>query len=259
MTARSPLPPSWELPVEIRARFGERTGKQRCMVEVDHLLLVLHAPPQADEMERRGRFYWRKPDGSWQSSETSGGASTVGKHLDEFQVQLEKIDRKLDGATLARDYFAVMSHLAPLLRTARHLHSTLQEARTAIASAELITLRDRAYEIERTAELLYEDAKNGLDFATARRAEQQAEASHRMEVAAHRLNLLAAFFFPLATLSTVFGVNLLHGFEQLEPPLPFLTFVAIGTLLGCILTLFVLWNMPTAEKLAKQDPYMKKL
>jgi CorA-like Mg2+ transporter protein len=259
MPAKSPLPPQWELPVEIRARFGERAGKQRCMVEDDHLLLVLHAPPKADENERVARFYWRKPDGTWLSNETSGGAATIGKHLDEFQALLEKIDRTVDSATLARDYFAVMSHLAPLLRSARNLHATLQEARTAIATPELITWRDRAYENERTAELLYEDAKNGLDFATARRAEQQSEASHRMEVAAHRLNLLAAFFFPLATLTSVFGVNLLHGFELMEPPIPFLTLIGVGVLLGMLLTIFVSWNMPTAEKLAKSDPYQKRL
>ncbi len=145
-------------------------------------------------MERRGRFYWRKPDGSWQASESSGGASTVGKHLDEFQVQLEKIDRKLDGATLARDYFAVMSHLSPLLRTARHLHSALQEARTAIASPELITCRAGHMKSNVLLNCCTKTPKMASILPPRATAEQQAEASHRMEVAAHRLNLLAAFF-----------------------------------------------------------------
>jgi hypothetical protein len=257
--AKSPLPPSWELPAEIRSRLGEKVGRQRAMSADGHLLLVLHAPPKADENERVGRFYWRKPDGTWQSTETSGGASTVGKHLEEFAQRLELLDRKVDEATLARDYFAVMSHLSPLLRAARNLYQTLQDAREmADNNAEVITLRDRAYEIERYAELLYEDAKNGLDFAVARRAEEHAAASHRMETAAHRLNLLAAFFFPLATLSAIFGVNMVHGFEQSNPPWTFATLIGVGVVLGLALTVFISTNMPSVER-PRQGPYEKRV
>ena len=71
---KSPLPPSWELPAEIRSRLGEKLGRQRAMSAAGHLLLILHAPPRADENERLGHVYWRKPDGTWQSTETSGGA-----------------------------------------------------------------------------------------------------------------------------------------------------------------------------------------
>jgi hypothetical protein len=259
MPAKSPLPASWDLPVDIRERFGEKAGRQRCMLEAGHLVLVLHAPPKADENERIARFYWRKPDGSWVSNESAGGANTVMKHLDEFSQLLEKIDKAVDAALFARDYFAVMSHLSPLLRSARNLHKTLQSARELLDSPEIITWRDRAYEIERLAELLYEDAKNGLDFATARRAEEQALASHRMEVAAHRLNMLAAFFFPLATISTILGVNLLHGYETEPAPLPFLIFLGAGTLLGIILSWFVSFNISSPEQVIKRDPYQKKI
>ena len=61
--------------------------------------------------------------------------------------------------------------------------------------------------------LLYNEARNSLDFSIARRGEEQARSSHRMAVSAHRLNLLAAFFFPIATLTALFGVNLRHGLE----------------------------------------------
>jgi hypothetical protein len=257
---KSPLPPAWELPPEIRTRLGEKLGRQRAMFSAGHLLLILHAPPRADENERIGHVYWRKPDGTWQSSETSGGANTVVKHLEEFARRLEQLDRAVDDATLARDYFAVMSHLSPLVRTVRNLHKTLQEARELIANdPELITLRDRAYELERLSELLYEDAKNGLDFAVAKRAEEQSAASHRMEIASHRLNMLAAFFFPLATLSAVLGVNLTHPFESKEhAPWPFLIFVATGTLLGLVLTACMSIAMPSADK-PKKDPYEKRI
>src|SRR5688572_19977866 len=244
---KSPLPPSWELPAEIRARMGEKLGRQRAMFAAGHLLLILHAPPRADENERLGHVYWRKPDGTWHSTETSGGANTAGKHIEEFAKRLEQLDRAVDEATMARDYFAVMSHLSPLVRTVRNLHKTLQEARELIANdPEIITLRDRAYELERLSELLYEDAKNGLDFAVAKRAEEQSAASHRMEVASHRLNMLAAFFFPLATLSAILGVNLAHGLEAKEyAPWPFWIFVASGTLMGVLLTLFMSVGMPS--------------
>jgi hypothetical protein len=257
---KSPLPPSWDLPQEIRTRLGEKLGRQRAMSAAGHLLLILHAPPRADENERVGRAYWRKPDGTWQSSETAGGANTVAKHLEEFARRLEQLDHSVDAAVLARDYFAVMSQLSPLVRTVRNLHKTLQEARELIAAdPEIITLRDRAYELERLSELLYEDAKNGLDFAVARRAEEQSAASHRMEVASHRLNMLVAFFFPLATLSAILGVNLIHGYESQEnAPWPFLIFVATGTLLGLLLTAFISMGMPTNEK-PKKDPYEKRI
>jgi hypothetical protein len=253
MTFKSPLSPTWDVPAEIRARFGEKLGRQRAMAAEGHLLLILHAAPRADENERQGRLYWRKPGGEWQSSETAGGAHTLARHIDEYAKRLEAIDRSLDGSELAADYFAVMSQLAPLVRSARNLHKTLQEAREFVpADAELITLRDRAYEMERFAELLYEDAKNGLEFAVARRAEEQTEAGHRMAASAHRLNLMAAFFFPLATLSTIFGANLVHGLENYQAPWTFLSFVAVGILLGIVLTIFVSSNLPRLEKRVPQ-------
>lgn len=261
MPVKSPIPTNWDIPAEIRGRLGERAGKQRAMLAAGHLLLIVHVPPKADENERLGRFFWRRPDGTWQASESSSGANTVAKHLEEIAKRLEAIDRSVDEASLAREYFAVMSQLSPLLRSVRNLHKTLQEARELIpADQDLITWRDRAYDLERLAELLNEDAKNGLDFAVARRAEEQAAASHRMEVASHRLNILAAFFFPLATISAVLGTNLAHGLEDYNPPWTFLTVVGLSISLGFVLMIFISSNMPSIEP--KKKPvagYDKKL
>ena len=65
------LSPFWQhLPAEIKERFGQkRSGRQRAMVAEDHLLLVLHKVPQPGKREREGIFFWRKPDGSWDSSQ----------------------------------------------------------------------------------------------------------------------------------------------------------------------------------------------
>ena len=60
-----------------------------------------------------------------------------------------------------------------------------------------------------------------------------------MAISAHRLNILAAFFFPMVTLATIFGMSLEHGFERLYAPLPFFGLIAFGLLLGWFLNQFI--------------------
>jgi Mg2+ and Co2+ transporter CorA len=202
----------------------------------------LHAPPEPGETTRQGRFLWRKPDGAWASNDLGGGAQVVAKHLDQFAKAVHDCDTWEERAKTPEDYFAVLEQLAPIQRSARNLHGVLQEARQLCPEdRDLISFRDRAYEIERTAELLQAETKNSFDLLMARRAEEQAESSRRMAVSTHRLNLLAAFFFPVAALSGILGVNLaLPSILQTTPaPLPFLAFVGVGLALGLILTVFV--------------------
>lgn len=211
------------------------------MRDAGHLLLVLHAPPQPDDDERGGRFFWRCPDGQWRSHNLGSGPASLRTHLEQYAAAVEKFDQQEDRATSADDYFAVLHGVAPLLRAARHLHQVLQEAREMVPQDRtLIDVRDRAYAVERQADLLYTTAKNGLDFAVARRSEQLAQSGHRMAVSAHRLNVLAAFFFPVATLSAVLGVNLQHGLENQPPPRVFLAMIGGGILCGIVLTLFIM-------------------
>lgn len=240
MVPKTQLPTAWTVPDGFRQRLGERVGKQRLMQADGHLLLVLHAPPRGDETERVGRYFWRKPEGTWCAAEPGGRSVTLASHLAEFESTVDQLDQLEDAASSARDYFELMSRLGPLHRTARNLHVVLQQAREAVPQdRELINQRDRAYEIERSLELLHSDAKNGLDFAMARQAEEQSAAADRMARAAHRLNLLAAFFFPLATLSAVLGVNLEHGWERVPGPLPFFTMIGSGLAAGLVLMLYV--------------------
>ncbi len=240
MAEKAVLPPLWEVPQVFRDRLGEQAGRQRAMLTDGHLLLVLHRPPKVDEIARKGRFFWRSPDGSWKASQLRGGPNALTMHLDEYADLVEEYDKQEEEAVSAEDNFRVLNALAPVHRSARHLHQTLQEARKACpADRHLIICRDRAYEIERAAELLYNEAKNSLDFAMAQRAEEQAANSHRMAVSAHRLNILAAFFFPVATLSAIFGVNLEHGLEHVQWPVPFLAVLAMGLLFGVVLKSFL--------------------
>jgi len=240
MEAKSLLPRVWEVPAVFRTRLGAAVGRQRVMAADGHLLLVLHVPPGPDETERQARFIWRKPDGTWISNDLGGGPQVVGKHLEQFAKAIQDCGVWEEQAKTAEDYFAVLERLAPLQRSTRNLHGVLQEARQSCPDdRELINFRDRAYEIERTAELLQTETKNSLDLLMAKKAEEQAKAARRMAVSAHRLNLLAAFFFPMAALSGILGVNLVHGFETFQPPVPFLAFVAVAAISGLILASFV--------------------
>ena len=234
------LPSVWQVPTQFVARLGDQVGRQRAMFAEGHLLLVLHAPPGPEDDERQGRFFWRKPDGTWSSDNFGGGPAALNRHLEEFASVVEALEVQDDAAKTAEDYFTVLQAIAPLHRAAGNLHQTLQEARELLPDdRDLIRYRDQAYSIQRMAELLYDGVKNGLDFAMARRAEEQAKAAHQMSVASHRLNILAAFFFPVATLMAIFGANIQHGLEELSPPWPMITVLAVGLGFGAVLALFI--------------------
>ncbi|MDX1946405.1 MAG: hypothetical protein SFU86_13475 [Pirellulaceae bacterium] len=243
MTTKSVLPATWEnVPEVFQQRLGEKAGRQRAMSADGHLLLVLHRPPKKNEPHRQARLLWRKPDGTWQASDGASGPAALGRHLAEFGEVLERYDRQEDNAQSVADLFGILEGVSPLSRSIRNLHATLQDAREKVPDdRDLINFRDRAYELERTADLLVGDVRNALEFATAKKAEEQAAHTHQMAVAAHRLNLLAAFFFPIATLSAVFGSGLAHPLERLlPPPLAFFAVLLAGLTLGIGLLLFLL-------------------
>tara|TARA_B100000029_G_scaffold448535_1_gene471101 strand:+ start:1562 stop:2326 length:765 start_codon:yes stop_codon:yes gene_type:complete len=247
-TDRSLLPASWDIPQIFRDRLGVTPGRQRAMVEEDHLLLVLHAPPATDQPEREGRFFWRQPSGQWECITAGKGLNALDKHLDEFEDLVESLDERTAAASTSQALFDQINTLAPVSRSARNLQDTLQTAREAFRDdRDLIRLRDQAYRISRTAELAYQDARNALDFLIARQAEAQARSSYQMAVSAHRLNTLAAFFFPLATLSAIFGVNLAHGLETTMAPAPFLAMVTVSIVCGLLLKAFVVSKPPSPD------------
>jgi hypothetical protein len=237
------LPADWTVPAKLRARLGTTAGRQRVLDAEGNMVLVLHAPPSADETGRRGRFFWRDRQGTWRAAPKAERVANLDEHLHEYRMAIEKLEEDEDIARGARDYFELLDRLEPLARAVRNMHETLQKAReTEPEDRYLIVARDQAYDLTRRTELLHDDAKNGLDFAVAWQAEQQAESSYQMSVATHRLNVLVAFFFPIATLMTIFGANLRHGLEgwdQLRAPIPLLAVLAAGLLAGIILTGFV--------------------
>ncbi|MEO0533670.1 MAG: CorA family divalent cation transporter [Cyanobacteria bacterium P01_A01_bin.123] len=210
------LPADWRLPETIQNRFGQKgAGKQRAMLADGHLLLVLHRVPQTHDLNRDAVFFWRKPDGSWLHSGDKYGIQPLVRHLKQYGEAEENLVQAYDQSSSAEDYFRLLEAIAPLRLATQNLQSTLQTAREAVPSdRDIIDLRDWAYDIERTLSLLQDNAKNALDYKVAQRAEEQAQLSLASVEAGHRLNILAAIFFPLTAISCLFGMNVASGFEN---------------------------------------------
>ncbi|HMO83707.1 MAG TPA: hypothetical protein PKC18_02180 [Lacipirellulaceae bacterium] len=231
------LPSHWDVPAELQARLGDQAGRQRTLSHDGHLLVVLHAPPSPTSARWEGGFFWGDPAGRWLPAGSSAEGGALGELLAEYERAVDAAQQAEDAAQTARDYFQLLNQLTPLARSARHLYEALQKAREeAKDDRRLLLWRDRAYAMSRSADLLQEDAKNALDFAVAQRAEEEVEPNRRVEAAGHRLNLLAAFFFPLATLVAIFGMEVRNGLEVWDDytPLPMLAIIAVGLMLGVI-------------------------
>ncbi len=240
--AQSPLvPANWQLPEVFRRRLGNSVGRQRSMFEESHLLIVAHQVPAADEGVRRGVLFWRSPEGEWKASNGDPGKAAISNLLDAYEKRLEEFDKMEARAVRADEYLPLLDGLAPFQRSLRNLYEVLQEARkVGDGFDELIDVRNRAYELSRSAELLHQDAKNAMDVAVIRRAEEQAVSSERMAKASHRLNILASIFFPLATLGAIFSTTLTEGWSWSRSASPFFAFLLCGGVLGMILVSFVI-------------------
>ncbi len=234
------VPPRWELPTEFRRRLGRTVGRQRVMSHEGQLLIVAHDVPNPEEDRRQGVLFWYGTDEQWQASNGESGSEAIQNLLSKYEARVEEIDQSEQRAKAAEDYLPVLEGLAPVSRSARNLYDVLREARkSAPQLSELIDVRDRAYELSRTTELTYQYAKDSMDVAMIKRAEEQAAASDRMAVASHRLNLMAALFFPLATLSGVFGTTLTDNWSWSESSQGFLLFLIVGLVTGVLLAAFV--------------------
>ncbi len=157
--------------------------------------------------------------------------SPIGRATDRVEGPLKVTGR----ASYAADYFGILRQVAPLLRAARNMHKALQEAREASSDdKDLISIRDQAYENERTLDIIHTDAKSGLDYTIAKRAEEQAELAEQLNRSSHRLNLLAALFFPISALGAMLGMNLEHGLERWRAPWTFWLVVAVAFSIGLL-------------------------
>ena len=235
--ASGPLvPPNWQLPSELRRRLGLSVGRQRIMEHEGHLVIVAHDVPSPGEDQRRGVLIWRDDSGQWRASNGDPGIAAIEMLLNRYEKRIDQFDQAEVSAQGADQYLPLLEGLAPVTRAIRNLQSILGEARKALPDEfELINHRDRAYDLSRTAELTYQFAKDSMDVAVVRKAEEQAVASEKMEIASHRLNIMAALFFPLATLASVFGTTLTENWSWSETATPFYIFLAGGLMAGFVL------------------------
>lgn len=239
------LPPTWELPESIKKRFGQkRSGKQRAMFADGHLLLVLHQLPKRDEDQREGAFFWRKPTGEWQSSERGTGLGNLRLHLERYEQEEDRLSQALRQAKQADELFTIIQAAAPVSHSAKNLYATLQTAREIVPEdRDLIDLRDQAYDLQRSFELLALDAQHALDFYLARQSEEQIRLSIRTLQSSQRLNILAAIFFPLTALASIFGMNLNNGLENM-PVIFFWSLLGTGVCIGFLIRGWVVKDVP---------------
>jgi len=239
------LPSFWQyLPKEIQTRFSQKQwGRQRAMVAQGHLLLVLHRIPQPGNREREERLFWRKPDGSWDSTQGSGLLRLM-EHVEEYELAEAALGQKYGLARDSEDYFEILEQTSPLLHAAKNLHATLQAAREGIPhDHDLIDLRDRAYEVERTLDLLYMDARHARDFKIAKQSEEEARLSLQSVKIANRLNVLVAIFLPLTALAGIFGMNLHSGLDE-GATWTFWVVLVAGVSLGFAMSWWALRGVP---------------
>lgn len=228
------IPESWQVPQRFRQRVGTTAGRQRSMVDGGHLLVILHDVPKPGGESRDARLFWRAPDGTFKASDSRGdGLPALKRHVEAFKAAVNELDERVDRAKQAEEIYQVLRAAAPVARTARNLHKALQEAREGVEDKAIISLRDAAGEIERSAELVVSDAKNALDYLEAKAAEEQAAFAKKTAEAQHRLNLLAALFFPITAIGSVLGIELTKGLETQGPWL-FWTIVAAALVVGIV-------------------------
>jgi hypothetical protein len=253
----SPIPHNWQVPEKFRERMGNDAGRQRCMIEAGHLLVILHDIPDPETPDKReAKIFWRSPDGTWQAS--TGGPPSIAplrELVESFVEAANRLETRGDTASSADDWFALIYAAGPMLRSARNMHKTLQEAREAAKTDKgLIAARDRSGDAERALELIHAHAQEGLRYTTAKRSEEQAKDAQHMLEAAHRLNMIAAVFLPVTAAATLLGMNLRHGLEDWPAPVTFWVTVGLCFLLG----LWIKASMPRPparpEPPAKPEP-----
>ena len=232
MEQKITIPHNWQVPVSISARIAEVPGTQRCLEADGHLVLILHKLPTPVSANRELKMFWRSPDGAWASNELGAGINALQRHVTEFNDRLVKLEEAEARATSADEYFQIRHELAPVFRTAHNMSATISRGyELFLDDRGLLACRNLAATVERTSDLLKEDATYGLEYLMAKQAEAQSLASHR-------LNLVAAIFFPILAFSSIFGMNLEHGLDP-KNPLTFWLAVAVGIAIGMVMKFLV--------------------
>ena len=222
------VPPRWQVPDSIRHSIAKVPGAQRTLEADGHIVLILHKLPTEHCANREIRLFWRNPDGTWESDDLGAGIKALQQHVTEFNNRVVELEDMENNATSADGYFHVRGQIVPIHRAAENMSAAISRAYELCPDDRgLLACRNLAAGVERTSELLKDDAAYGLEYTMAKQAESQSLASHR-------LNLIAAIFFPILAFASIFGMNLEHGFEH-EATWLFWLFVAVGIAIGIVM------------------------
>ena len=182
-------------------------------------------------------MFWRSVDGVWAADGRGVGINALQRHVTEFNSRVQELEDLENNATSADDYFHLRCEIAPIHRAAQNMSTAISRAYEACPEDRgLLICRNLATTVERTSELLKDDATYGLEYSMAKYAESQALASHR-------LNLIAAIFFPILAFASIFGMNMENGSEH-QNPCVFWLFVAFGIAIGMVMKNIVFRTNP---------------
>lgn len=230
------LPENWDLPPQIRNSFSERTGRQRVITHGDHTLISLHWIPKVSVDQRIGLYLWRNPEGSWYAyrqpiegaphvdpTQPDNQHSALKALLREYDQVEDALERQQEKAHRAEEFLKILREVITIQHAIRNTHETLESVQLENDDT-LLQLRDYAYEIRRSYDLLQGFSRNELEIYQA----QQAEEGNRK---ANQLNLIAAFTLPLTALASIFGMEVANG-AVLPNALLFWLIVALGLVWG---------------------------
>jgi Mg2+ and Co2+ transporter CorA len=234
------IPKAWNIPQIFKNRLGQDVGRQRLMSEEGHLLAVVHEmPKKEDKGIRKPVLFWVNDSEDWKSMPRSGGKSAMKQHVQDYLDKALALDLQLEkmGGESVEDIHEVIDSATPLLRAVRNMASVMKDLRIALPNdRDVLAIRDMSVEAERATDLLLADAKSSLDFLIAKNASRQAIEAQKAANEARKLNRLAALFFPLVTLASLFGINAPR--EVFSYP-GTVWVIIIGLLLGIILWLLL--------------------
>jgi len=252
-------PKIWDLPFDIRRQLSRRGGRQRAIAADNHLMLVLHRVPELNSDRGDTVYFWRNGDQEWHFSERGGGFATLENVVQQYEDRIVELEESLATAKDSRARFQVLDEITPMFRSVRNLADALHKAwelteQQALTGGGVLSrtkrnetdkeiepqpsplenVWDHACEITRAAESLKADVEGAIQFAHARQQELQSHFVQQQSQAAHRLNILAATFLPVATISSVFGMNLASGFENMPVLfwLVLLSSIGVGAWIG---------------------------
>ena len=209
----------WRLNETIEQRLGDSSyGHQRAIYDGEQLLLILHEPPQHDQTDRVYAVFLREKDGSWQFKGQKKGENQLRQVVDSYRQSFTRFEQRYDKATTSDCLFSIIEDLNPSVRAIKNLAGALQSARELCKLDKLILeLRDEAADLQRCFELLLDETRFALDYRIAKNAEEQISESRKMAKAQHKLNLMAAITFPLMAMASLFGMDLVTHWKEVDP------------------------------------------